>query len=201
MARQNRGQAKVLTKDEFKRLIKIVSARKYAKRDYLILLFSFGLGLRSIEIANLKVKDVLDDNLNVHEVVELQRTKGNTPRAMYLTDERIRAAIKDYIDWRIDRALKKREVFSRNQPFFVSQKGGGFSNITLTMLFDKIYKEAGIKASSHSGRRTFATNLVEEGIDVKSLQLLMGHSNVQQTLKYVDGNPERLKKLVMNALY
>ncbi len=201
MARKTTGKAKVLSRDEFRRLLKITSQSRHAPRDVLIVLFSFGLGLRSVEIAGLKVKDILDDELNIHEVVNLQRTKDNKPREMYLTDEKIRQAIKEYIDWRIQRALKKREIFSREQAFFVSQKGCGFSNITMTMLFERLYKEAGIKGSSHSGRRTFATNLIERGIDVKSLQLLMGHSNIQQTMEYVDGNTERLKKVVMNALY
>lgn len=201
MARTTKGKANVLSKDEFKRLLKIVPTRFHGKRDTLIVLFSYGLGLRSIELAHLKIKDILDDNLNIHEVVELQRTKGDKPRAMYLTDEKIRTAIKDYIDWRIDRAIKKREIFSREQPFFISQKGCGFSNISMTTLIINIYKESGIKASSHSGRRTFATRLIENGIDIKSLQLLMGHANIQQTAEYVEGNPDRLKKLVTNALY
>jgi integrase/recombinase XerD len=182
--------------------MKIASTRRFAERDTLLILFSYGLGLRAIEMCSLKVRDIIADDWSVNEVVELQRTKGNKPRAMYLTDPKIRAAIQRYMDWRLAYQNKRKIYLNGNHPFFISQKANmSFTNITLAMLFKRIYQEAGIKASSHSGRRTFATNLLEQGIDVKSLQLLMGHANISETMAYVEGNPERMKKIVMNALY
>lgn len=197
-------QAHALTKDEFKRLLKIVSTTKYAKRDTLMVLMSFGLGLRAVELNGLKLQDVLDDNCNVRESVMLIRTKGNKKRMMYIVDNRIKKALTEYIEERKQRAFKKRNrsIFSLSQPLFLTQVNTQFSVTALHKRFEHIYKLAAIKgASSHSGRRTFATNLIEKGMDIKAVSILMGHSNIQSTAMYVQENPERLKRITMDALY
>jgi integrase/recombinase XerD len=81
---------------------------------------------------------------------------------------------------------------------FRSQKGGAFSPNALQQLFSRIYqKDAGIEgATSHSGRRTFATNLLQGGANIKELQVLMGHSSINTTAIYVQEDPERLASLV-----
>jgi integrase/recombinase XerD len=201
MIKKGYGQAYVPTHEEFKRLVKVVQHNKYAKRDSLLVLFSYGLGLRAVEMAALKIRDVLGVDGKVLEVINLQRTKGNKTREIYLTDERLRSSINEYMDWRQEHAKVTRVPFSDNQPFFLSQKGSHFTNVTLQKLFTKIYREAGFRGRSHSGRRTFATNLIEKNIDIRTIQVLMGHSNISQTAKYVQSNPERLKKAITNALY
>ncbi len=201
MARPSGGQAHVLNKDEFKILMRVTSTSKYPKRDILLLLFSYGTGLRAIEMAGLKTRDVLDEDLKPRQTIRLLVTKGNRVRDIYITSQAIIKAINEYVEWRISWSLKKRIMFSGEQPFFVSQKGNGFTNVTMAMLFKNIYKQAGLKGSSHSGRRTFATNLIERGADIKSLQYAMGHSDVRETIKYVECNPERLKKIMSNALH
>lgn len=195
------GQAYVLNADEFKRVLKVASTGFYGKRDVLVLLFSFGLGLRAIEMSALKLFDVIDIDGKIIETVRLRRTKDQKPRNAFLTDKRLQKALLDYIEDRKKLAERKRLVFSLNQPLFLSQKGSHFSNRTLAKLCKIIYANAGIKATSHSGRRTFATNLIEQGIDIRAVQVLMGHENINQTAKYVQANPERLKRIVTNALY
>jgi len=64
----------------------------------------------------------------------------------------------------------------------------------LQQLFHRIYDLARLPgASSHSGRRTFATNLIEKGVDIKAVSTLMGHSSIAMTAQYVEDNPKRLK--------
>jgi len=201
MTKPDAKKANVLNEEQYKRLLRIVSTTKYAKRDTLIIMFSFGLGLRAKEIAGLKTSDILNNDLKPHEAVNLTVTKGNRKRTVYLVNQKILDAIDEYVTWRVTWAAKRREIFSGNQPFFVSQKGNGFTNITMAMLFKNIYKQAGLNASSHSGRRTFATNMLHRGSDVKSLQTLMGHASMMQTLDYVENDPVRLMKLTAQALY
>lgn len=196
-----KGQAKVLTPEEFKRLLRYVSTNTYAKRDTLLIYFSFGLGLRAIEMAAIKLRDVILEDGNVIETVSLPRTKGHKPRDIYLTDPRILKSLLEYIEERKSVAESKRQVFSLNQPLFLSQKGSHFTNKTLEKLFRVIYQNAGINASSHSGRRTFATNLIEQGMDIRAVQVLMGHSNINETAKYVQSNPERLKRITAKAMF
>lgn len=203
MPKRQKGQAYVPTPQEFKRLLKIVAD---SKRDTLLILMSYGMGLRAIELAALNIKDVIREDGVINEVIKLQITKGGKPRAVYLPDyeddPRIHEAIKSYVKERIELAEKKRRVFSYSDPLFLSRKLGRFSNRTMQKSFERIYKEAGLEgASSHSGRRTFATNLIEKGVDIKAVQTLMGHSSVAMTAVYVENNPHRLRKIAAKALY
>lgn len=201
MTRTPKGQANVLTAEQFKRLLRYVSTNTYAKRDTLLVYFSFGLGLRAIEMAAIKLRDVIDEQGDVVETVNLPRTKGDKPRNVFLTDQRIVKALLEYIEERKSVATSKRNLFSLNHPLFLSQKGSHFTNKTLEKLFRTIYQNAGIDASSHSGRRTFATNLIEQGMDIRAVQVLMGHSNINETAKYVQSNPERLKRITAKAMF
>jgi integrase/recombinase XerD len=53
-------------------------------------------------------------------------------------------------------------------------------------LFKEIFELAGIRTSSHSGRRTFATRLTEKGVGMKTIQRLMGHKNIATTAMYCE---------------
>lgn len=191
-------KAHVLNPQEFKRLMSVVKDSSHSKRDTLLMLMSYGLGLRAIELSHLRVDDVLNPDGSIIESVLLNKTKGEGKRTFYLIDKKIKEALIEYIKER----MNKKEVFSHSQPLFLSQKRGPFNNLTLAKRFNNLYKLAGIKgASSHSGRRTFATNLIEKGMDIKSVSVLMGHSNIQMTAEYVQENPERLKRTTLEALY
>jgi len=84
-----------------------------------------------------------------------------------------------------------------HQPLFASQKGGAFSANTMTQLFLNIYRAAGFEnASSHSGRRTFITELASKGVSVRVLAELAGHSSIQTTQGYIDVNPQQISAAV-----
>jgi integrase/recombinase XerD len=202
MPKLNKGQAAVLTPEEFKRLLTVVKSSRYGKRDYLLCLFSFGTGMRVMELAALKISDVLADEQTVIKEISLRKTKGNKQRNVFIADPRIEKALIEYIKERKELSEKKRRIFSFTQPLFITQKGTSFSNKTMQKLFEKLYRAAGIKgASSHSGRRTFATRLIDQGADIRSISILLGHSNVSVTARYFDTNPTRLIKLSALALY
>jgi integrase/recombinase XerD len=193
MPKLTKGKAKVLSPDEFKHLLSTVAN---SKRDTLLILMSYGLGLRAKELAGLLIKDVLAENGDIIETVHLTKTKNNKPRYIYLADKRIIDALQAYINER-----KTDSPFSLTQHLFASY-GCGFSNRTLQKYFEKLYKKAGLKgASSHSGRRTFATQLIESGADIKAVSTLMGHATITMTAQYVNDNPARLKRIIASALY
>ncbi|MFM9210101.1 tyrosine-type recombinase/integrase, partial [Legionella pneumophila] len=56
-------------------------------------------------------------------------------------------------------------------------------------------------ASSHSGRRTFITRLIEQGADIKAVSRLAGHANIVTTAIYVEDNPDRLKRIANLAIF
>jgi integrase/recombinase XerD len=60
-----------------------------------------------------------------------------------------------------------------------------------------LYKNAGVEgASSHSGRRFFATSLSEKSVNPKVLQNLLGHRNLQTTMRYVEVSPTMMRQAV-----
>jgi integrase/recombinase XerD len=82
---------------------------------------------------------------------------------------------------------------------FYTQKNPlrGFTANTLAQFFLGLYKAAGIEgASSHSGRRTFATSLASKGVGVRVLMRAMGHRNISTTIGYVDANDDMLRKAI-----
>lgn len=183
------GQAKVLNDDELKRVYIVAGSGRMAHRDIVLLDFSFKLGLRVKELASLKINDILDNNGKVRDSFHLtaDQAKGDKGRAIYLTNKKLRKSLEIYLAER-DGDL--------NRHLFKSQKTQ-FTPNSLQMLLKRLYDKAGIKgAKSHSGRRTFATKLIEAGYDIKSVSILMGHSNIQTTARYISENPVRLGEMV-----
>jgi len=114
-----------------------------------------------------------------------------------LSNKDVRRSLGEYIKQRQVESIKGLRPESA---LFMSQKGGRFSPNTMQMLFKKMFVAAGIDgASSHSGRRTFATSLIERGVDIKAVSSLMGHSTVAMTAHYVEDNPIRLRKICEEA--
>jgi len=207
-------KAHVLNSNEMRRLVKFVSETKNPERDTLMVLISFGLGLRAVEMAALKMSQFYNEDHSINETIQIKETKSYTTkagkkkvngRAVYLpseqADRRIHDALKSHIKHRIESSQKKKVPFSLEQPLFLTQHGTPFTNRSIQKKFESFYTGADIKgASSHSGRRTFATTLIQNGADIKSVSTLMGHSSINMTGEYVQDNPDRLKKMVSNVL-
>ena len=185
-------QAKVLTQDELKRLLKIVTFTKHKDRNRLIVLFSFLAGLRACEIAQLRVKDVLSvqtGNVIVKDTIYLKKwqTKGKHAQQV-VVNEQLRKEIALYA------SQQPHLLHDTESKFFRSQKREGFSSQTIQNLFRSLYRDAHIEnASSHSGRRSFITNLSEKGVSVRVIQELARHSSMVTTQRYIDVSVDKLK--------
>jgi integrase/recombinase XerD len=194
------GQAKVLTESEFRRVVNAMKKEAHAKRNVALLYCSFGLGLRAKEMASLRVRHVLGvDGALLDEInLDGSMTKGNKQRHVYLTNPKVADAIREYLN---ERRKDEGILFNYDAPLFRSQKGGQFSPNTLQQLFQRMYSKARMQgASSHSGRRTFATTLIEKGVDIKAVSTLMGHASIAMTARYVEDNPVRLKQISADIL-
>ncbi|WP_217363437.1 tyrosine-type recombinase/integrase [Duganella dendranthematis] len=173
----------------------MVKKKAHAKRNVALLYCSFGLGLRAKEMAALKIKHVLGIDGSILDEINLtgNMTKGSKQRHAYLTNPRVIAAIRDFID---DRQEREGILFNIEAPLFKSQKGSSFTPNSLQQLFHRMYQDAKLQgASSHSGRRSFATRLIERGVDIKAVSTLLGHASVSMTSKYIQDNPVRLKQI------
>lgn len=188
-------KAPVLTQQQIKQVIASARAHSQGTRNVALILFSAALGLRAKEMSQLRVRDVLTADGQIKDEVLLTRatTKGGKQRLIYLANKDVRKALGSYLEER------RREEVGSLQPaaaLFKSRKGGGFSPNTMQMLFKRLYRAAGLDhASSHSGRRTFATSLIERGVDIKAVSSLMGHTTVAMTARYVAENPIRLRRV------
>ena len=200
MSRQGKtGSAVVLTDKEVQRVLKTIlgSGSTHASRNYLIVVLSHLCGLRSKELASLPISAVWDGE-KVLDTLRLLGgyTKGNHHRDVPLTNKKVRDAIEKRISHEME--ISRGEL-KLDDPLFKSQKGGFFNANSMVHLIKRIYQDAGLgNASSHSGRRKFATSLIESGADINCVKILMGHSSIQTTALYFSTNPDRLANLMTN---
>lgn len=189
------GQAKVLSKEELKQILQTIKGGNHAKRNTLIVIMSNYLGLRSKELASLKVKDVVDND-QPKAVLRLiaAYTKGSKHRDVSLENKMVSTAIKIYLT---ERKAQDGITFNLDAPLFRSQKGTAFSPNAMVRVLCDIYKASGIKdASSHTGRRTLITKLAYQGIDLNSIRQIAGHSSISTTQRYIDDNPQRIADIL-----
>ncbi len=185
-------QAKTLTATELRRALDYTATRKHSRRNRALLMTTFLSGMRVGEVASLRYSDVLDANGTIRTEIRLraEQTKGNEARVVFV-NEKLRKELEQYV--------KALQIKDTNRKFFYSQKtkSDGFTANTLTQFFHYLYKRAGIDgASSHSGRRTFITNLASKGVSVRVLMSLSGHKNISTTQAYIDVNDDMKRKAV-----
>jgi integrase/recombinase XerD len=187
-------QAKTLTQQELRRVLDYTATRKHSIRNRALLMTTHLSGMRVGEVASLRNSDVLDAEGNIRNEIRLsaEQTKGNEARVVFVSDK-LRKELELYT-----RTMNKATINTALK-FFYSQKrtSDGFTANTLTQFFHYLYKKAGIDgASSHSGRRTFITNLATKGVGVRVLMSLAGHKNISTTQAYIDVNDDMKRKAV-----
>jgi integrase/recombinase XerD len=184
------AQASVLTDNDIRRVFRIIETTRHAERNRLAVVLPVYAGLRVGEIAALTIGDVVNQQGEARREVKLgaHQTKGSKSRTVVLSS-RVRKEIESY--------LKHRPFQDADMPLICSQRcRGSFSAVTLSMLFKEIYELAGIRTSSHSGRRTFATRLNAKGIGMRTIQKLMGHQHISTTALYCDVSDDTLRNAV-----
>jgi integrase/recombinase XerD len=185
------AQASVLNESEIRRVLRIIDTTRHAERNRLAFVLSLFAGMRVGEISALTVGDVVTQSGDVRREIKLgaHQTKGSKGRTVILP-ERVRKEIASFF-------RNKQPYRDQASPLIASQRNGrAFSNVTLSMFFKEIYETAGIRTSSHSGRRTFATRLNEKGVGMKTIQKLMGHRNIGTTALYCDVSDTAMRNAV-----
>jgi len=186
------SQAKTLNEKEIEQVLNYVGTKKYAVRDRALILTSHYSGMRVGEISSLTVGHVMDANGNIKSEIRLtaEMTKGNHPRTVFVSSK-LKVELESYI--------KLIRTDDKSRSLFPTQKNprNGFSANTLTQHFLSLYKGAGVDgASSHSGRRTYATSIASQGVGLRVLMRLMGHRNISTTAVYIDANDNMLRNAV-----
>ena len=186
------SQAKTLTPQELRRVLDYVATRKHAARNRAALMMTHLAGMRVGEVAALRISDVLDADGSVRNEIRLdaEQTKGNFARVVFVSDK-LRKELAKY--------LSLYQPINKDQKLFYTQKRmkEGFTANTLTQYFHHLYHAVGIEgASSHSGRRSFITNLASKGVGVRVLMSLAGHRSISTTQAYIDVNDDMKRKAV-----
>lgn len=171
-----------LSLDESKRLLDAVDGVN-SERDYCIICLFLNCGLRISEIVGLNVGDVREDSLRI-------LGKGNKERIVYL-NEACQAAIEAY------KPVRSQMAGSSVSAFFVSNRRKRMSRETVHAMVKKTLLKAGLdpdKYSSHKLRHTAATLMLQNGVDVRTLQEVLGHEhlNTTQIYTHVDNSELRL---------
>jgi site-specific recombinase XerD len=161
-----------LSLDESLRLLDNVDGPN-RERDFCILTIFLNCGLRISELAGLDVGDIRDDSIRV-------LGKGNKERIVFQNDA-CASAIKDY------KAIRENVKNTDTRAFFLSNRRQRISTSTIHSLVKKHLLAAGLDSinySSHKLRHTAATLMLQHGVDVRTLQELLGHEHLNTTQIY-----------------
>ena len=142
--------------------------------------FLVSTGVRVSELTSMRIEDVDFDDLSVHVV----HGKGSKERMTYMTAVTAKHLLA-YI-----RSRKEKE----SPMLFCNHEGGAFSSKWIQKLVKQIGKRASVDdVHPHRFRRTFATNLVNRGMDIQEVQKLLGHSSINTTLVYVATDDKKVR--------
>ena len=172
---------KYLTLDESLQLLESVDG-KNQERDYCILTLFLNCGLRISELVGLNLNDIQDDALRV-------LGKGNKVRIIYLNDA-CQDALKRWLAVR--RPITGRDA----NALFLSSQNERISRSTVHAMVKKRLGEAGIDStqySSHKLRHTAATLMLQNGVDVRAVQEVLGHDHLNTTEIYTHIDNESLR--------
>lgn len=165
----------VLTKEEVSKLFDYTKTLK----SNLILQLLYSSGLRVSEIVNLKKQD-LDFNENIGWV---RKGKGKKDRIFVLSkklSKKLQKFINHHNDWN-----------------YIFSKDSHLTTRNIQKIVQKAAKNAEINKSvhPHTLRHSFATHLLENGVDIRKIQILLGHESLNTTMLYTHINSEQLKNI------
>ena len=191
--KEEQRKVKVLFHEELERLLTAPNtSTKEGKRDAAILHLFFSTGLRLAELRGLNRKDL---NFTTREISV--RGKRGKVRVVFLSDRAV-AALKEYLDCRLDHLAP---LFIRNHQAASTAMPPGeefrLSRISIYTAVKKYARQAGIVSdpSPHTLRHSFATDLLRNGADLRSVQEMLGHKDLSTTQIYTHVTNPQLKQV------
>ena len=175
----------VLTVDEVDRLLDIECKTKFDYRNKSMLELMYGTGLRITELLDLKLND-----FDLENCVIRCYGKGSKERIVPIGEYTMESLV-NYLEIR-NELLRKRSC----EYLFLNNLGGRLSRFSFFKILKKMLTEKGIHkdVSPHSLRHSFATHMLEYGADLRSIQELLGHSDIATTKIYTHISNNKIKK-------
>lgn len=167
----------VLSRDEIERILRVIKNHKHST----MIALAYSAGLRVSELVRLRVKDIILDELTIH----VKAGKGGKDRLTIISGK-LKNPLSQYMAGKLP-----------TDYVFGSERGGRLTERTLQKVFHEACKRINLMkaAGFHSLRHSFATHLLENGVDIRYVQELLGHSSVLTTQRYTHVMQPSLKKI------
>jgi site-specific recombinase XerD len=183
--RTGRPLPKKLPREQVRRLFSVI----VAPVDRAIFLLMLRCGLRVSEVASLRVGDVDWEQ----GAILVRQGKGRKDRRVYISSD-AGAALRECLRVRPTKTLGGYLFWNQKQ------KSRALSVKAIQKKMERYALAAGIKASCHSLRHTFASNLLEEGAEVASIKEFLGHSSVTSSERYARLSNQRVKQTYLQTI-
>ncbi len=186
MPKLNKSLPKILTEDEVLKLLDIPLSDNFSYRNKAMLELMYATGLRVSELVNLKLQDI-----DLNEDIVRTFGKGSKERIIPI-GEYAKEYLEKYIYEHRGLMLKK----NNSEYLFLNNHGNKMTRQGFFKIIKKLANEKGIKKdiSPHTLRHSFASHLLKYGADLRTIQELLGHSDISTTQIYTHITNEELKK-------
>lgn len=177
--------------NEFTEMIDSIPDDELGLRNKALLELLFSTGMRVSELVSIKLTDIDFNRLEIKII-----GKGNKERICYFNTHSL-DSLKDYLDLSRDKLLSGKE----NNYLFINHIGGVLTTRGVRDILDRIIRNCSVssKITPHTFRHTFATLLLNEGCDLKSVQELLGHVNLSTTSIYTHITNDKIKDAYLHS--
>ncbi|WP_082771697.1 MULTISPECIES: tyrosine-type recombinase/integrase [Burkholderiaceae] len=223
MRQQGIKRAEVLSPSQIRHLLRVTDATsRYPERDAVILLLGLGCGMRITETAQVTVADFLFSKRraaprNIFARRDHKGVSATLCRSVVAEAYRCVTPVCGHRRERgIGTTLGRTDFNGLNcqLPLIVSRKGYPYllslkrrenaegcttdywAADSLQAYVTGLYRAAGLRGTSHSGRRTFATSLFRKGATIEQVQLLLGHESIDDTSRYIDNRTQDFRAAI-----
>lgn len=150
-------------------------SHKHMLRDVAVIEVFFATGARVYEISNIR-----EDSINLNTGLIRLMGKGGKERYVQISNNSILEILKKYYD-------ENEQAIKKSGYFFVNNRESRYTEQSIRLMLKKYTKQAGIERNitPHMFRHSFATYLIEEGVDVSCVQQILGHSSIKTTQIYI----------------
>lgn len=165
---------------------KDIYSYKALVRDLSIVETLFSTGMRVSELCNIK-----QSNINLQAGIIKIKGKGDKERVIQICDSEVKKILKEYSELFNDQ-------IKHTKCFFINRFDNQISEQSVRLMIKKYQKMVGIDKhlTPHMFRHSFATLLLEEGVDVRYIQHMLGHSSISTTQIYTKVNMKQQKKIL-----
>ena len=191
-------QSKILSNKQVKAMLLHLSRTRMSIRNQLIILLSVKSGLRSKEISGVRWNMVVNSNGEISDSIHLtdEVSKGKSGRIIPINKD-----VKNLLVELFEIENQRHDFDINTSNVIRTERSKNSSPQSIVNMFQRWYSDLGfIGCSSHSGRRTFITNLSKKislvGGSLRDVQTLVGHKNLQTTQRYIEVDTDCQRRLV-----